>query len=121
MDNDKSPKISVASSGSHELVKILHTERRMKVYGITENEIRTLTVINVAVVVLFSIGTGCIAFGIDLHKDLLLTPNLPEQAQVLKSVLRPLSYISGGVLYLLGLLVWYYRGGFIRTLKQESN
>ena len=93
----------------------------MKVYGVTENELRTLTVINLAAVALFSLGTGSIAFGIDLHKDILLAgQNLPEGAEMLQDVVRPIAFIVGAIFYFLGGVVWFHRGGFLRTIKKET-
>ena len=116
---DPPPKLS--ATGSQDLITVLHTERRMKVYGVTENEIRTLTMINIAAVVLFSLGTGLLAFGIDLHKDILLTgKNLPEAALPLQDVVRPLAFIGAGIFYVLGIVSWFLRGGFLRTIKKET-
>ncbi len=102
-------------------LSVLHTERRMKVYGVTENELRTLTVINLAAVALFSLGTGSLAFGIDLHKDILLAgQNLPEGAKMLQDVVRPIAFIGAAIFYGLGIAAWLYRGGFLRTIKKET-
>ena len=111
---------SISTSDSKGLITVLHTERRMKVYGVTENELRTITIINLAVAALFSIGTGLVVFGFDLQKDILLTEQLPPGAKILDDVVRPASFIGGAVFYGLGLVFWFMRGGFIRTIKKET-
>jgi hypothetical protein len=113
------PKVSTTSQNAG-LVNVLHTERNMKVYGVTENELRTLTAINVAVTALFSIATGLMAFSFDLQKDILLAEPLPDKAQVLDTVVQPAAFLGSLVLYGLGALTWFLRGGFLKTIKKES-
>src|SRR5437870_8543962 len=48
------------------LVSVLHTERQMRIFGVTENELRTLTIVNAAVAFLFSLGTGCFGYLLNL-------------------------------------------------------
>ena len=121
MDEEPHVRKPVTTTGSSTgLVHVLHTERRMRVYGVTENELRTLTIINLAVAFLFSLGTGFVSFGLDLHKDVLMTSPLPPSAGVLADIARPLAFLVGGAFYLAGGSAWWMRRGFIEQIKQES-
>jgi len=116
------PTISPPGNESSQLIRLAHVEGRMKIYGVTENELRTISTINLAVVVFSSLGTGCIAFSIDLHKDIImagsvLAPNVKEIADIW----RPLGFISGIVCYLIAATAWLVRGGFIKTIKNEAD
>jgi hypothetical protein len=75
---------------------------------------------NVAVTALFSIATGLMAFSFDLQKDILLAEPLPDKAQVLDTVVQPAAFLGSLVLYGLGALTWFLRGGFLKTIKKES-
>jgi len=92
----------------------------MKVYGVTENELRTLTIINAAAAALFSIGAACLGYGLNLHASLLLVDNMPDKAKVLSDVVQPLAFYAAAVFFLLGIAAWLARGGFIKTIKKET-
>jgi hypothetical protein len=92
----------------------------MKVYGVTENELRTLTIINAAVAALFSLGAACLGYGLNIHDSLLLVDNIPDKAKVLPDVVQPVAFSLAGVFFLFGLIAWLMRGGFISTIKKET-
>jgi hypothetical protein len=114
------PGLHLSHPSSGNLVTILHTERRMKVYGVTENELRTLTAINLGIAVLFSIGSAMLGMALDLHKDILLVDPVPAKAAILVSHVQPGLWIGAAFFYVTGAVAMYLRGGFIKTIKKET-
>ena len=103
------------------LVRLLHTEREMRIFGVTENELRTITAINAATAALFSLGTGCFGYLLNLQADLAFANKIPQQTQDMLNIVQPGLKWIGIVFYCLGILAWIYRGSFITTIKQESD
>lgn len=101
------------------LVRLRHTERSMKIYGVTENELRTLTAINLFMAFAWAVGSAFLGMGVDLHKDLLLAENIPAKAEVLKDMPTAL-FIGAAIFYIAGTIAFFVRGSFINTIRKET-
>lgn len=104
-----------------QLVVPLHTERKMKIYGVTDNELRTITIVNAAVAALFSLGTGCFGYLLNLRTDEAFAGTLPPATVSLMQAVQLGLFAFGVAFYVLGLVAWIMRGGFIATIKRESD
>lgn len=92
----------------------------MRIYGVTENELRTLTAINLGIATLFSVGSAMLGMGMDLHKDLLLATDLPPKAEILKPT-STILFLGCALFYIVGFIAVWMRRGFIETIKKESS
>jgi hypothetical protein len=93
----------------------------MKIFGVTESELRTLSIVNAAMTALFSLGTGCFGFLLNLQASVALSDKVPAQTALLLKYAEPGLFWFGLVLYALGGLTWFMKGGFINTIKRESD
>jgi hypothetical protein len=102
------------------LVNVLHTKREMRIFGVTENELRTITIMNAATAFFFSLGTGCFGYLLNLQADAAFADKIPAATQRALDVFRPGLEWVGAAFYVAGIVTWLYRGGFVRTIKRES-
>lgn len=103
------------------LVSLLHTSREMKIFGVTENELRTLTLVNAAIAALFSLGTGAAVYLLNISTDATFAGKLPESTTNLLHIIRVGLVVFCAAFYLLGIYTWVIRGSFIETIKTESD
>jgi hypothetical protein len=114
------PQIVITPQGGP-LVSVIHTERQMKIFGVTENELRTLTIVNAAIALLTSLGTGFFVYLLNLSTDAMFAGKLDPTAKNLLSIVKPGLWVFGIVFYLAALYAWLQRDAFIDTIKTESN
>ncbi len=93
----------------------------MKIFGVTENELRTLTIVNAAMAAFFSLGTGCFGYLLNLQAGAAMTEKVPEQTAAVLNIVQPGLMFLGIAFYVLGFLSWILRGNFIATIKRESD
>ena len=101
-------------------LRVESSERVMKTYVVTANEIRTLTLMNFAVAALFSLGSACFGYWLNIRTEIALTGVLPATAQVVQTVVSPVAIIATIVFWIFGSVIWYMRGGFISTIETET-
>jgi len=92
----------------------------MKTYVVTQNEIRTLTLMNFAVAALFSIGSACFGYWLNIRTEIALAGQLPAAAQIVQTIVSPVAIVTAIIFWVLGAITWYLRGGFISTIESET-
>jgi len=93
----------------------------MRIFGVTENELRTLTIVNAAVAFLFSLGTGCFGYLLNLDAAAAMTEKIPKETEALLKLVQPGLLSLGVAFYVAGAFAWIMRSGFINTIKRESD
>ena len=93
----------------------------MRIYGVTENELRTLTIVNAAMTAVFSLGTGCFGFLLNLKSNAAMAEKMPAQTTEALKFIEPGLMWLGIAFYVIGVVAWFMRGSFIKTIKTESD
>lgn len=115
------PEFDVAQNATRNLVQVYHMERRMTFYQVSQNELRAITLVNGIATVCFSLGTGCLAMWMDIHKDLMLAgAQLTEGAVVLRDLAKPVLVWGGILFWLAGAGLLLFRRNFISVVERES-
>lgn len=102
------------------VVKPVYSERTMKCLTVTESELKQIGLANLGVTVCVGIGSAFAAFGIDVFKDSMLAPDVPESARVLTEYVQPLCLGVGVVFYVIAGLLYLWRRDMIGMIRRES-
>jgi hypothetical protein len=101
-------------------LRVVSSVRSMKTYVVTSNEIRTITLVNFGVTVLFSLGSACLGYWLNIHTEIALAGKLPAGAEVVQTIVQPVALVAGIVFYVIGAITWFFRSGFVSTIEKES-
>jgi hypothetical protein len=113
--------IQVGAAAVPEAVSDHHAARRMRVSGVMDSELRSLTFVNTAMTALLSLGTGCLGFVLGLKSSVAVADKVPEATAALLKVVEPSITGLGVALYFFGVIAWITRIGYVSTIKRESN
>ncbi len=112
---------TILQGGVPAILQTLGTVRDMKIYALTEGELRHVTWLNSAASVLFSIATVLVLTGGGLLFDLLIDGR--SLAETIEMVLRTATGIAFGlalILYCFGVAVWLSRRSELGKILRES-
>jgi hypothetical protein len=101
-------------------LRVISSERVMQTFVVTKNEIRTLTLMNFAVAALFSIGSACFGYWLDIQTEIAIMEKVPASAHVVQAIVSPVAITLAIVFWLLGAGTWIFRGGFVTTIENET-
>ena len=99
----------------------LYTERSQRMYVIPENELNQISHLNTLSTIFFSVGSALISIAIGVWVDAAFqTEPISATAEVLKSVVLPISVVLGVLCY--AGVIWQIcaRKSMLNTIKKES-
>lgn len=112
------PPIRADTSGG--VVRPLYQERAMKCYVVTDSELKSLSLANGLMVVFFSLASALVGFGIDISKDLVLTPDVSAGARAMAEMTRQACFMFAAGFALAGLWAYAWRRSALHLIKKES-
>ena len=96
------------------LLTTLYTERKVKAYPVTDNELETLSMFNTESVMFFSIGTGLLGYAADSLRDALAASPHGNLKLVCSFIFLAL------LCYGLGSWRFWKRHTLVRSIKAQS-
>jgi len=102
-------------------VQIAQSVREMKCYTVTDGELLSLSLANGLAVLFFSLASACATFGVDLVKDIALSPELTSDGMTFDHIIKPTSFILAFVFCLAGVGAVLWRRSMIGVIKRESS
>lgn len=101
-------------------VEPVYSTRKMRCYSVTESELKQISLANLGITAFASIGSGLLAFWLDVFKDTLLAEAVPEAAQSAIDYVQPVLLFLGIAFWLLTAGTLFWRRSMISTIKEES-
>ena len=101
-------------------VRIIQSVRHMNCYTVTEGELKSISLANGLAVFCFSMGSAFLTFGVDVAKDIALSPEVPQAAIFLDSVMKPASFVVSVAFFAGGVWALFWRRGMLRMIRTES-
>ncbi len=101
-------------------VEPLYSSRQMRCYSVTESELKQIGLANLGITAFSSIGTGMLAFSLDIFKDTVLAGGVPESAKVALSFVQPVLLIGGIAFWVFAIFAIFWRRDMIKIIKHES-
>lgn len=92
----------------------------MKCYVVTDSELNSLSLANGLMVVFFSLASAFAGFGVDISKDLLLTPEATTDAKALADMARTVCFGFAAAFAGAGVWAYTWKRGSLRLIKKES-
>ncbi len=105
--------------GGSEL-NVLHTERDMTVYVLTEPELDRLGDLNAQAAFFSSMASFFAALWLDLYKDQALAQSVPEATKTALDFVQPLIVILALAFAAAAMYFWIKRGRYQSKIKQDS-
>lgn len=93
----------------------------MKWYPISDSELRFLAVADGASALLFSFGSACVVFALDLTKDFAMASDVPVAAATTWGGYKVAAWILGFVSGMSGAAVVVWRGMTVKKLKDATD
>ncbi|MGX7875992.1 hypothetical protein ACVDG5_027740 [Mesorhizobium sp. ORM6] len=103
-----------------EPIKLVIGSREMRCYTVTDSELKQLGLANLAISATFGIGSALFGFGLDIFKDVEMSPSLPASAQTLAQVVQPLCFYVGIAFWAFSVGLFFWRNGMLSIIKKES-
>lgn len=94
--------------------------RVMKEYPLTEGEMRELGAVGVITTLLFSLGTGCWGFVLNVSMNVAFSSGIPKDVLIFWSTLRCVAIISAIILYICGIIGFIYGGYRVTKIKRGT-
>ncbi len=101
-------------------VRPTYTERKMRYFSISESELKTIGLANLGQNFFLAVGSGPLAFSLDIFKDTTLAESVPTKAAEIASYAQPICFVLGLIFYGGAAGVWLWRKGMVDTIKKES-
>ncbi len=101
-------------------VRATYTERNMRYFSISESELKTIGLANLGQNFFLAVGSGLLAFSLDIFKDTTLAENVPTKAAEIAGYAQPILLFIGLAFYVGAAGVWWWRRGMVKTIKNES-
>lgn len=123
MDTDDSSlerKVKKTEGVNGATVEPVYSTRKMKCYSVTESELKQIGLANLGITAFASIGSGFLAFWLDIFKDTFLADSVPETAQSAINYVQPILLYVGIAFWLLCGATLYWRRNMIQIIKDES-
>ena len=108
------------TSESGAFFRILHMERRVRVYPLQEGEMTTLSVFNTLAIVFFSAGTGLLTFAVGLITDSIIEGRLTDSSRVLVYAVTPLCLVLALLSYCVAIWALRSRSSELDRIREES-
>ena len=102
------------------IVRTIYSVRTMKSFAVHENDLEELSLINVFVVVFFSIGSAFLTWGIDIFIGLVGEEAKSPVEQIMYTRALPVLIFLSLVFFCLGIRSIYSRRTRLRKIKEES-
>lgn len=98
----------------------IYSKRSFKCYTVTESELQQIGIANIGATFTSSIGSGFLAFWLDIYKDTALSENIPPTAAYVVDYVKPTCLYTGLVFWAFSASLLFWRYKMITTLKTES-
>lgn len=119
-DEELGPTVESVEGVNGSTLEPVYSARKMRAYTITDSELKQIGLANIGITSAASIGSGFMAFGLDIYKDTMLAESVPEPAQVLVSYVQPICFAVGIALWIAAAAMMWWRRGMINLIKTES-
>ena len=110
-----------AEAFSGGIIKPLYSERQMKCYTVTDEELGSVSVWNAQTTTFISVGAFILSLGIGFLVDGLFTESLTAVGQLLQMVVGPICVLLSGVFFYLGWQARRTRKNLVDKIKQQSS
>lgn len=101
-------------------VRPVYSERSMRCYAITDQELQHIGYANTAATVFASAGAICWTLAADLFKDLRLGDAPPEAARAAAEAVQTVSFIAGIFLFGIAIAAVLAKRSMVDLIKRES-
>ena len=115
----KPVKIQFESEGGA-LIKVGQSRRTVKCYGVTEDELDHLSLLNTLSTIFFSLASGCLFFSINLILELFKRTTQDPATRELVFTVSPVTGVVGLVFLCTAIYTLVKRGSTITRIKEES-
>ena len=98
-----------------------HMGRTVRIYPITEGELKTISIMNTLAIVFFSIGSALLSFALGIIVNCAIDGQLTEVANTLLRVVAPICGVLGIISYVIGILALVTRKSELGRISKESS
>lgn len=117
-NGEEGKQLNIDSGGPS--VQVVESVRKMKTYIVTDSELKSLSLANSLVAIFASLSAAFFSFGLDITKDLLLTPETADKVRQLGDIVRYGCFSISAVFALACAWAYGWRADAIRLIKKES-
>lgn len=101
-------------------VEPVYSRRKMRCYSVTESELKQIGLANLGITAFASIGSGLLAFYLDIFKDTILAEEVAATAKSAIEYVQPILLFLGVSFWILAIVTLFWRRSMVATIKEES-
>jgi protein tyrosine phosphatase len=99
----------------------VYSDRQVKYLHVSESELNTINLANIAAASSFSISSFLFALWLDIFKDTKLAESIPETTQETLSYVQPILLVASVLFLLVGGVSVLWRKSQLKIIRQESS
>lgn len=119
-DDELGNKVERSEGVQGGVIEPIYAKRFMRCYSVTDSELKQIGLANIAITATSSIGTGFLAFALDVFKDTELAEAVPATAQVALGYVQPICIGLGVAFWVTTIALMWWRNSMVTLIKTES-
>lgn len=101
-------------------VRPRYRRRDIHCYAVTASELKQIGLSNLLTSAFFGVGSGLLAFALDVDKDLYLASGTPNDAATMAETVSTICWVVGLACWIISGLVLFWRRDIIKQIKEET-